>query len=266
MCLISIAYEIHRNYRLIVAANRDEFYDRPTSPAAFWDDAPEILAGRDLKNNGTWMGITKTGRFAALTNYRNPAEMKSGAPSRGMLVSNYLKGTDSARSYLSSIQQQKALYNGFNLIVGDLDGLYYYSNKNGEIIKLIPGLHGISNHLLNTAWPKLEKIKASMRFILVAKRINPYNLLNALEDRVRPADEELPDTGVGIDLERMLSPIFIASPNYGTRSSTVILIERTGNTLFTERTFRPDNGNASSHETRSFSFTLQNAHPAGISF
>lgn len=238
MCLIFVAVDAHPNYRTVIAANRDEFYERPSAPASFWPEAPQLLAGRDLRAGGTWLGITKTGRIAALTNYRDPESTIAEAPSRGNLVSNFLLGREKPVPYLEQISANAHRYNGFSLFVGQSTNLYYYSNRAGGIRALGRGIHGLSNHLLDTPWPKVEKGKQALRTILTGESICPDDLFHFLLDRTAAPDELLPNTGVGLDLERMLSPVFISSPEYGTRSSTVILLDRTGRVTFIEKSFQ----------------------------
>lgn len=238
MCLIFFSYNLHPTYRLIVAANRDEFYERPTKSLDFWEDMPEILAGRDLKGMGTWMGITKTGRFAAITNYRDPRSQKTDAPSRGLLVSRFLSNDMSAESYLESLQAAGHEYNGFNLLVGDSNSLCYYSNKADGVRQILPGIYGLSNHLLDTPWHKVEKGKAALTTLFSEKEINTDAIFEVLEDKEYPPDDRLPDTGVGLTWERILAPIFVRSENYGTRSSSVLLVKKMHDISFTERTFR----------------------------
>ncbi len=237
MCLILFAYGIHPRYRLILAANRDEFYARPSAAAAFWDDAPNLLAGRDLQDGGTWLGITRRGRFAALTNYRDPASLRAEAPSRGRLVGDYLRGRAAPADYLDEIRSGAHAYNGFNLLVGDAHSLHWFSNR-GRSVSLSPGLYGLSNHLLDTPWPKVERGKAGLAALL-DRGGDPEaeDMLTLLADRTRPADADLPDTGVGLEWERVLSSIFITSPVYGTRSSTVLKVGRNGDVAFWERNY-----------------------------
>lgn len=237
MCLIAFAYHAHPEYALIVAANRDEFYVRPTAPAAFWADCPGVLAGRDLQQMGTWLGITRTGRFAALTNYRDPAAVMSDARSRGELVSGFLCGDLSPDEYLRQVQQAARRYNGFNLLVGDGEALWYYSNRTDKMEAVSTGVHSLSNALLDSPWPKAEHAKAAMKRCLDASGAAlEQGLLALLGDGTRYPDEQLPDTGVGLELERLLSPIFISSPDYGTRSSTVLLVDYAGGVRFVEKT------------------------------
>ena len=237
MCLIVFAYNIHPSYHLILAANRDEFYERPSSPADFWEDAPQILAGKDLKEGGTWLGITREGKFAAITNYRNPATFKINAQSRGKLVSRYISGTQNANNYLEKISWQADEYNGFNLILGDRNNLFAFSNR-GEKQKLNAGIYGLSNHLLDTPWPKVCKAKKELQRALNEKGAALEDTLFALlSDRRVAPDDKLPATGVGREWERLLSPIFIKSPNYGTRSSTILLIGKNKRVKFVEKVF-----------------------------
>jgi len=240
VCLILLAIDAHPRYPLVVAANRDEFYDRPTRQAEFWDDAPDVLAGRDLREGGTWMGVTRGGRFCALTNVRNPADHRPGAPSRGRLVSEYLKGREGPVDYLASVMRDGVAYNGFNLLVGRGDEVYWFSNRDGKPLRLESGVHGLSNGLLNTAWSKVVHGKAGLEGLLSSEPgPSVAGLLDLLADRNPAADDGLPRTGVSMEWERLLSPIFISSPTYGTRSSTVLLLEREGRMVFVERTHDP---------------------------
>jgi uncharacterized protein with NRDE domain len=257
MCLILFLYDKHPDYRLILAANRDEFYDRPTDPLSFWEDAPAVLAGRDLKGKGTWLGITKNGRIAAITNFREPDLFKPNAPSRGLLISDYLTGTKAPKIYLKHIKSIGYRYNGFNLILGDESGLYYYSNKAEMIRKLKPGLYGLSNHLLDTSWPKVKKGKTDLKKLLAGKKqINSEDIFSLLADRTFAPDDRLPDTGVGLERERMLSPMFITSDIYGTRSSSIVTIDRSHEVSFTERSFIPEEPGSLQQKTREFNLNL----------
>jgi uncharacterized protein with NRDE domain len=240
MCLILFAYEAHTKYRLVVAANRDEFYARPTARAQFWPNAPDVLAGRDLTHGGTWLGVTRGGRFAAVTNYREPRAAVPDAPSRGHLVGEFLNGTDSPGEYLARVAANASRFNGFNLLAGDAASLYYYSNRSGAPRRLAPGIYGLSNHLLDTPWPKVEAGKGALA-ALVSGAAGPEReaLFRLLSDRERAEDSRLPDTGVGVEMERTLSPLFIRSQGYGTRSSTVLLAGRDGRIEFVERSFDP---------------------------
>lgn len=244
MCLILLAYESHPACRLVVAANRDEFYARPTRRAAFWEDAPDVLAGRDLTHGGTWLGVTRAGRVAAVTNFRDPSRQSADAPSRGHLVGDFLRGAETPRSYLERLAARASAYNGFNLLVGDARGLYYFSNREGEVRELTPGLYGLSNHLLDTPWPKVERGKTALSEVLEKSDGPPAaeQLFGLLAGREPAPDDALPDTGVGLEAERMLSPLFIGGAGYGTRSSTVVLFERAGRVTFAERSFLAGTG------------------------
>ncbi|WP_428908217.1 NRDE family protein [Niallia sp. Krafla_26] len=226
MCLILFAYNVHPTYKLIVAANRDEFYNRSTAAAHFWEDVPEILAGRDLEKQGTWMGVSKKGLFSALTNYRNPLETIEGKRSRGELVANALKYSGEIKGYMNSLSSQREQYPGYNLLAGDLNELFYYSNISNHLEKLTPGIYGVSNHLLNTDWPKVRKGKEGLAQC-INRRNDDYlveNLFTVLKHSEPFPDELLPKTGVSLEWERRLSSLFIHSKDYGTRSSTVLLM------------------------------------------
>ncbi len=238
MCLILIAHGAHPEFPLVIAANRDEYYQRPTARAAFWQDHPQVLAGRDLECMGTWLGVTRAGRFAALTNFRDPRERKTDAPSRGRLVSNFLLSDREPREYLEEVGMQAQRFNGFNLLAGDSDGVYYVSSREATVQKLSPGIHGLSNHLLDTPWPKVTRGKRRLQAVLAGEP-NAERLLDLLHDREPAPAGELPDTGVGADLERVLSPALIVSPQYGTRASTAVLFGGEGSISFTERTILP---------------------------
>lgn len=254
MCLILLGWRAHPAFPLVVAANRDEFHQRATAPAAFWTEQPQMLAGRDLVGGGTWMGITRGGRFAALTNFRNPAHMRPDAPSRGPLVSGFLAGDARLEDYLAKVASRGAEYNGFNLLVGDGNSLAWYSNVSGETRRLEPGIYGLSNELLDTPWPKVQQAKSDLSRALNALP-DDAGLLQLLRDDRRYPDEALPRTGVSLELERMLSAAFIRSPDqrYGTRSSTVLLLDSEGTVCFDEQQWKPD---ASVGERRRFRFRL----------
>ena len=225
MCLILFAYKTHPKYKLIVAANRDEFYARPTSPAHYWKDHPDILAGRDLEKMGTWMGVTTKGRFSALTNYRDPLEETVGKRSRGDLVANALNYKGNLKDYMQTLINDHDPFPGYNLLAGDMNELFYYSNKGNAPQKIKPGIHGVSNHLLNTDWPKVTKGKFGMSNIISKEKENMMEeLFNLLQHAEISPDHLLPNTGVTLEWERMLSPMFIKSKDYGTRSSTVLLM------------------------------------------
>jgi uncharacterized protein with NRDE domain len=238
MCLILLAVRKHPNYKLILAANRDEYYERRSEPPHFWEDVPHILAGRDLVAGGTWLGITTNGRIAAVTNYRDPASMKPNAPSRGNLVSNFLASDLDPASYVALIRSEEDRYNGFNLILGDQDQITWYSNRSGKETPLFPGIYGVSNHLLDTPWPKVVRAKELFeQIILTGNNFSMESVFRLLKDQTLAPDDSLPRTGVPLEWERVLSPIFITSPTYGTRSSTVILIDKDDRVSFVDKTF-----------------------------
>ncbi len=236
MCLILFAYHHHPDFPLIVAANRDEFYQRPTQAGHFWAESPSLFAGKDLQAGGTWMGISKQGRFAAVTNYREPQPAPEDAITRGNLCSHFLLGDDSPKHYLESIHQHKHQYAGFNLLAGTVEQLYYYSNRQTEITAVPAGIHGLSNNLLNTSWPKVDSGKAELEKIL-STTSQPEKILTLLLDRQRAADSDLPSTGIDREMESMLSSRFIQTDNYGTRSSTVLCVDNNGEVTWLEQSF-----------------------------
>lgn len=236
MCLILLAQDAHPEYPLVFAGNRDEFYDRPTATAAFWDDAPHVLGGRDLKAGGTWLGVTRRGHWATVTNVRDQRPRREDAPSRGHLVADYLKDEPAPEAYLRSVQANADRYNGFNLLVGTPEETFYLSNRDGSPRPVADGVHGMSNAQLDDPWPKVERGTSRMRAVL-DDQITAEGLLDLLDDRRPAPDDALPETGVGRDTERMLSPPFIEGEKYGTRASTVLLVHRSGTVTFVERTF-----------------------------
>lgn len=251
MCLIFVAHRVHPDYRLVVAANRDEFYARPTAAAQFWSEHPDLLAGRDLEAGGTWLGVTRGGRFAALTNYRDADVRQMSAPSRGHLTSDFLSGRQNAEVYLQALRPATE-YNGFGLLVSADEQLWYYSNRSGAPPKpLSPGVYGLSNHLLDTPWPKVEQGKSVLRAQLASGALSPEPLLKLMMDRAQASAAELPDTGLGEEVERKLSAMFIETPSYGTRSTTVILSGYDARTVLWERTFEP---HSKQHATLRFEF------------
>ena len=227
MCLILLAWRAHPDYPLVVAANRDEFFARPTAPLAFWRDAPAILAGRDLEASGTWMGLNRAGRFAALTNYRSPSHHQAGRPSRGRLVADFLTGHHrAAEGHKASIEYGRQC-NGYNLLMGDGETLHWSSNVTGETHELAPGVYGLSNHFLDTPWPKVGAGRTAMEAALKALPDTRALFSLLADDSIHP-DHALPRTGVPLDWERLLSAAFIRSPDYGTRASTVACIGTDG--------------------------------------
>ncbi len=237
MCLIAFAWRAHPRYELVLAANRDEFHNRPAAAAQFWPQAPQLLAGRDLLQGGTWCGITRAGRVAAVTNYRDPSRAEPGKRSRGHLVRDYLLAGHSAEAAAEETERQKAAYSEFNLLLGDPEGLWYVGSRALGPQRITPGVHGISNGAFDLAWPKVRHARAGLEQQLQQARLEPAALFNLLGSRRIAPDSELPDTGVGLQLERFLSAPFIVSADYGTRASTVLLIDRGGDVRFVERRF-----------------------------
>lgn len=241
MCLILFSKNAHRNYKLIIAANRDEFYNRKTEKAVFWEEYNYVLAGKDLEGGGTWMGVSKSGRIAMLTNFRDIVNIKQQAPSRGHLVSDFLINNSSGESYISEVASKGPKYNGYNLIVGDANEMYYQSNYGNSYEKIFDGVHGLSNHLLNTPWFKVERGIKKLRDHIQIDRIVPEHLFSVLFDDIKAPKENLPDTGLPIEKEFQISSMFIKSPDYGTRCSTVVLIDNEDNLTFVERTYNISN-------------------------
>ncbi len=238
MCTLFFAYKVHEKYPLIFMGNRDEFYDRPSRPAHFWDDDNSILAGLDVQENGSWTGITKSGHFAFLTNYRDFSMQKDKTISRGHLVRDFLIYKPFPERYCEIVSLKDDQFNPFNLVVGDMHALSYYSNMDHQVHILPPGIYGLSNHLLNTPWPKVATGKMVLKSIIDRhEQIEPESLFHILDDRTRAPDDMLPDTGIGIDMERPLSSTFIEIPskNYGTRFQTVILVDENMHVIFLER-------------------------------
>ena len=256
MCLILLAYQSHPDYPLILAANRDEFYARPTAAAHFWDEYPELLAGRDLQACGSWMGVTKQGRFAAITNVREPEEPSQQLRSRGELTINFLTGNSHARDYLADVNEQHHRYAGFNLLAGQLDKLWFYSNRDHSVQALNPGIYGISNGGFDEHWPKVAKGKAGLA-AAIQHYCAPQDLLPLLQDQQTAPDHKLPDTGVDPAIERWLSPLFICNQafGYGTRCSTVITLGHDQQLHFFEQSYDQQ---AKPDEQREYHFSLLN--------
>ena len=240
MCIILVAWRSHPEFPLVVAANRDEYFARRTAGADFWPDHPQVLAGRDLEGGGTWMGITRSGRFAALTNYRDPSILRKDVPSRGGLVAGFLTGQERIDAFLARLTPLSATYNGFNLLLGDLSGenrrLVWFSNVTNERRELGPGIHGVANHLLDSAWPKVGAGKTALAAALGTLPDNTALFELLRDDSIHP-DEALPRTGVSLEWERLLSSAFVKAPGYGTRSSTVLLVGHDRQVTFTEQTW-----------------------------
>lgn len=233
MCLILVAWQMHPDYPLVVAANRDEFYARPSAEAARWPEDPRVIGGRDLEAGGTWLGLREDGRFAAVTNVREPGAAK-GERSRGHLPADYLRDGQDPGAYAAAVDG--ALYSGFNLLLADQHALWYRSNRDGAARELDPGVYGLSNHLLDTPWPKLVSAKA--RFTRALSRLPGLGgLFAVLADPEIVPDHALPDSGLSLEWERLLSAIFVQSKDYGTRASTVVTRSRSGAVRLEERRF-----------------------------
>lgn len=238
MCVIYLAFHHHPDYPLILLANRDESYDRPSAAAAYWDDQPDIFGGRDLVGGGTWLGVTRSGRFAAVTNYRDPSAPQ-GERSRGDLVAEYLKSDMPPAHYLDLIRKIGGDFSGFNLLVGKIgktSELHYYSNR-GSQRELAQGIYGLSNHLLDTPWPKVAKGKAAFAELLNSREISTESFFDILADEKPAKDLELPSTGVPFATEKALSAIFIKMQGYGTRCSTVLKFDKNYEWSLNERVF-----------------------------
>lgn len=238
MCLIAMALEHHPRYPLVVVANRDEHHLRPTSHAHWWPGHANILAGKDLQAGGTWMGINAQARWAAITNYREG--VSTPAPrTRGELPIHYLAGGGSPREYLDEIIPRVGEYGGFSLLLGKGSQVYYFSNRSSGVKKVAPGIHTLGNHLLDTPWPKAELARLKLSQALRMPELQVEDLLEVLASDIPFEDHELPVTGVGIALERVLSPPFIKGEEYGTRCTSVLLYDRNGTVTFAEQSFLP---------------------------
>lgn len=235
MCLIVLAWQARADLPLVVAANRDEWRERPAKPAHWWPDNPSLLAGRDLQAGGTWMGITRDGRFAAVTNFRDPSDKRATARSRGALVTQFLAGAETPKAFLAGLSGRAGEYNAFNLVIGDRASLWYYGSREGEARAIEPGIHGLSNHLLDEPWPKVVRARRAMEEAM--RRDDPAPVLfDLLSDGAGAPDAALPDTGVGIAWERRLASPLITGVDYGTRASTVLSVAASGAVAFEERT------------------------------
>jgi uncharacterized protein with NRDE domain len=239
MCLIAFAYKVHPQYPLILLANRDEFYNRPTQEAHFWveEGFPSILAGKDLRAGGTWIGLQKNGRWAALTNFRNLKTVKENAPSRGDLVLDFLKSSIAAEAYLTILKKTASPFNDFNLLLFDGNEMLYYSNVSDTINKVKSGIHGLSNALLDTSWPKVEKITKELETAVNNNYLEKDYLFNLLSNEDKAPKEQLPSTGLPLEIEKAMSSVFIHTPIYGTHCSTLIFIDKNNEIQFIERKF-----------------------------
>lgn len=264
MCLILTAYRADPRYRLVLAANRDEYFRRPTKAADYWPEMPHILGGRDLEKGGTWLAVTTDGRWAAITNFRSGNAQPTGARSRGALVADYLAGPFKAQAYVADVEPDQHAYPGFNLLTGDNESLHYLSNKDAGPMMLAPGIYGLSNHLLDSPWPKVELGKRALAESLAAADEPDRlieTLLAALGNRSLAEDQALPSTGISRDWEKRLSAAFIEAPHYGTRASTVLLIDREGEAHFRERSYG-ERGELIEDRRYRFTLTAQRSGPA----
>jgi uncharacterized protein with NRDE domain len=243
MCLVLIAYRKHPRYPLVLAANRDEFHERPAQALHWWNDSVRMLAGRDLQAGGSWMGLDASGRLALVTNYRDPSLPRPAGTSRGALIGEFLGGAMSASAFACATALRAGQFSGFNLLAMDHEGLAYVtSHPQPEARVLPPGVYGLSNHQLDTPWPKLLRTRERFEQELASDHPQPAALMRILSDRTAAADAELPDTGIGLEWERLLSSAFIVSDDYGTRCSTVVLIGSDGIVTVEERSHAPDGG------------------------
>ncbi|MEA3411862.1 MAG: NRDE family protein [Pseudomonadota bacterium] len=239
MCLIILAWNPTPGYRLALAANRDEFVSRPTARLGFHDGAPDVLAGRDLEKGGTWLGITRNGRFAGVTNFRSSIAPPPNARSRGLVVSEFLESDDPPAEFLARLRTRRAFYAGFSLFAGNPHELWYYHSPKDLLRRLDTGLYGLSNRELDTPWPKVLRGKSALSELIISGAISAKAVFSMLGDRSFPRNEDLPDTGVGLSLERVLGPVFIDAAGYGTRSSTFLMVRSDGEVTMTERTHDP---------------------------
>lgn len=241
MCLILFAWKAVPGAPLIVAANRDESFNRPATACGYWPDHPDILAGRDQQAGGTWLGVTRGGRFAALTNYRNPADRRTDVPSRGELVADFLKGRDDAESFVRRLKERGAAYNGFSYLACDGERFFFYSNRDQGPSEVAPGVHGLANHLLDTPWPKVVKGRDGLAR-LIGQPFSPDPYLALMDDSVPAAERDLPNTGMDAESERRLSSLRILAGDYGTRCTSVVRLSDAGFGEFSERTYHRDGG------------------------
>ena len=239
MCVVFLALETHPRWRVVLAANRDETYARPTAPAGPWPECSGVIAGRDLTAGGTWLGATHDGRWTVVTNVRDIPAHRDSARSRGALPAEFLCGDADAQAYARQSFRDRAQYNPFNLLLADREAVWYVSTHRAEPETLAPGIYGLSNATLGVPWPKVSRGRAALAGLVSEDDIAPDDLFAVLRDAEPAPDEQLPETGVGLALERTLSSIFISSPDYGTRASSVLLLDREGGGLFVERTTTP---------------------------
>lgn len=239
MCLIGIAWKSHTRHELVLAANRDEFHQRPSAGAAPWKDHPDIFGGRDLTAQGSWLAVSTRKRLAAVTNVRRMVPPEPRAPSRGKLVADFLAGTASAQDYAQSLAEDSGNYSGYNLLLYDgAELLFVTNNPEFRVEPVTPGIHVVSNATLDTPWPKAQRLRTALEKWTADNWETFTPLFAALGDRKPAGDAELPSTGMGRSLEKLLSSPFIVSPNYGTRCSTIVTLGM-GKVDFAEKRFEP---------------------------
>jgi len=251
MCLIICAHQYHSKFPLVITSNRDEFFARPTETAEFrklTGGSIAILAGKDLTQGGTWLGVNEFGRFAAVTNIRGANGNITAEKSRGFLTSDFLNSNITAKDYLDDLVPSLDLFAGFNLLLGDKEELFFLNSQDQKVLKLKPGIYGLSNGKLDSHWPKVNLGKASLKEILEQETdVDIESLIDIMTDKEIAADEQLPSTGVPIELERLLSASFISNPqrDYGTRCSTAVVVDDEGNIRFNEQNYNDDTSIAS---------------------
>lgn len=256
MCILLIANNVRDDYPLIIAANRDEFHHRPTHHAQRWSDHPSIYGGRDLVAGGTWFGLADHGNLAAITNIRAPQTTLSNKRSRGELVVKYLTYEGSHKHFHENLSTTRGHYEGYNLLFGNWKNLSVYNNHNDTVQHLSNGFYGLSNDALNTPWPKVTSgLIALEQKVMERDVITPFDFLDILHNTKRAEDNELPDTGVPYLWEKRLSSIFISGEEYGTRCSTVLLVNKHGEAQFVEYSYGPG-GEYTGEREANFTFSL----------
>jgi uncharacterized protein with NRDE domain len=260
MCLVLLVWRVHPDFPVILAANWDEFHKRPTASAVWWPAGAGILAGRDLQAGGTWLGVTRAGRFAALTNFRDPEVQRADVPSRGNLVTEVLMSGQSVADTLDQLRKVAPNYNAFNMLFGDGQELGIFESVRGDGRELGPGIYGLSNHLLDTPWPKVRNAKSRLASALTDMH-DETAVMSLLRDDRQAADADLPRTGVGLEWERLLSSAFVRAADYGTRCSTVFRLDHAGRAYFDEWSW-----DRAGEEVgrKSYQFDLQAASAASV--
>lgn len=257
MCLLVFAWQKHPRYRLVLAGNRDEFHQRPAAPAAWWQERPDLLAGRDLEAGGAWLGVSRDGNAAVVTNFRETPAVDTAKHSRGALVADFLRQPGDPDIWSAGVDE--SLFAGFNLLLFSSTKGHYLSNRVQRDTRLASGIYGLSNHRLDTPWPKLTLARKRFATRIGSEHVDPEDLLDLLADRQPAARDELPHTGLPDDWERLLSAAFIVHPAYGTRASTVLMVGNDGQVLFHERRFDPDGKRAGDER---FEFCTRTAEAA----